>query len=539
MRRILLLFLTTYTISLGQSFVLKGRVTGPFGYPLPIAYLSDDSRAYKNPSMRTFADSDGFFRIVFPNCDPRHLFISGMGCYTLTVPLLIDQADSAELSVSLEPVKTSGDFSKIQVAFRPDSMSPVKRIPMNRVADGTFAVTIPAAHRVEFQIVNISRNGWPVLFGVSADEYLLSSKGEYFAVRYAVDGKAHIVFDIAKAPQPSDARFQFRDPSATISRFSRTHVGLLREYATFEDSLRRLQLAGMNASGLYSSWTDRANAFKRAMASERNPLLQGELLLRYFRLTSVSGMTLDTSIIRRYLSALPPTSPLWFFNTYEAFDISRIHPNGNAYVDSILEYHPSRELRAYLLFERAKQAQTKGHDSEVRQNYLRLKDEFGDTMWASWADDFIVADIAVKKGARVPDFTFKDMDDSATSYSRASLKGKVYLLDFWATWCLPCVGEIPYLQRAYQRFHSRGLSILSVSSDSNPDDVRKFRKMRFGMPWTHIWLPKDSQARVFNDFEITTIPKPILVSADGTIVATNLDVRGDKLEALLAKLLGQ
>jgi thiol-disulfide isomerase/thioredoxin len=145
----------------------------------------------------------------------------------------------------------------------------------------------------------------------------------------------------------------------------------------------------------------------------------------------------------------------------------------------------------------------------------------------------------VKVGAKIPNFSLADINDSTRSYSRQALHGKFYLIDFWATWCLPCIGEIPYLQRAYSKYHSKGLEILSISSDSRRGDVMQFRSKKFSMPWNHVWLSPANLRRVHDDFAVTGIPKPILVDREGIIVALGPDLRGDSLQRVLSKFLGR
>jgi len=265
-------------------------------------------------------------------------------------------------------------------------------------------------------------------------------------------------------------------------------------------------------------------------------VLRAELLVRYYRLTSIYGMILDTVFVQRLVTAIPCTSSVWYFNNYEAFDISKIHPLGEAFVDSMLEHHPSRELRAFLLFSRAQEAQSKMDEKEVRLNYERLKDEFGDVFWAKIADSQIAVQMKVKRGAQIPDFSFKDMDDSTIVYSKSSLKGNIFLLDFWATWCLPCIGEIPNLQKAYDKYHSKGLQIISISSDANQTDVHTFRMHKAVMPWKHAWISGGDLKLIHAQFEVTGIPKPILVDREGVILGLKSEVRGENLDRVLEKL---
>lgn len=71
-----------------------------------------------------------------------------------------------------------------------------------------------------------------------------------------------------------------------------------------------------------------------------------------------------------------------------------------------------------------------------------------------------------------PDFTLAQLDGRPLQLS--SYRGKVVLLDFWATWCVPCRGETPHLVELQQKYGDRGLQVIGVSMDDSPDPVRDF-----------------------------------------------------------------
>jgi thiol-disulfide isomerase/thioredoxin len=129
----------------------------------------------------------------------------------------------------------------------------------------------------------------------------------------------------------------------------------------------------------------------------------------------------------------------------------------------------------------------------------------------------------------VPAFHLAALDDTSVTYTPASLAGKVYLLDFWATWCGPCVGEMKYLQAAHDSLASRGLEILSVSLDRTPADVRRFRTGAWKMPWLQAYVSGASGDPQMRDLEITILPRTMLIGRDGKILAVDEELRGDAL----------
>jgi peroxiredoxin len=114
-----------------------------------------------------------------------------------------------------------------------------------------------------------------------------------------------------------------------------------------------------------------------------------------------------------------------------------------------------------------------------------------------------------------------------------SMRGKYVLVDFWATWCSPCVAELPRLQAAYRLYGGTGLEIVSVSLDENKTAVTDFVKVR-NLPWPQLHNATSS-ADLVESFGVSAIPATYLIDPQGTIV--RLDLRGKKLDQVLGQLI--
>jgi peroxiredoxin len=111
-----------------------------------------------------------------------------------------------------------------------------------------------------------------------------------------------------------------------------------------------------------------------------------------------------------------------------------------------------------------------------------------------------------------------------------ALRGKVVLVDFWATWCGPCVEEIPTLRKAHSRHADEGLVIVGLSMDEDAPTMREFAK-REEMQWPLAWLEGGQESDVARRYAVAGVPATFLVDRDGRVVGKDLRGR-DLLRAI-------
>ena len=144
----------------------------------------------------------------------------------------------------------------------------------------------------------------------------------------------------------------------------------------------------------------------------------------------------------------------------------------------------------------------------------------------------------LSRGHDVIAFTATMMDGKKVNFP-TDYKGKLVMLDFWATWCGPCMGEVPGLVKTYNAYHEKGFEILGISLDqpNAADQVKKVTGEK-GMTWPQVYDGKFWDARIAQMYGIRSIPRAFLVDGDtGRIVAEGNDLRGEKLEPTLKKAL--
>ncbi len=126
----------------------------------------------------------------------------------------------------------------------------------------------------------------------------------------------------------------------------------------------------------------------------------------------------------------------------------------------------------------------------------------------------------------MPLLQYRSLSDTTTIVNTSHLNGKYYLVDIWATWCAPCIEEMPALREAYQQYKNKNTDFISISLDNTPALPQNFLKTN-PLPWEQgIAI---SLRDILNSLMINGIPCPILIDVKGKILAYGIDLRGDKL----------
>lgn len=138
-------------------------------------------------------------------------------------------------------------------------------------------------------------------------------------------------------------------------------------------------------------------------------------------------------------------------------------------------------------------------------------------------------------GADLVDITLKDGNGTEISVSELCKSGKWVLVDFWATWCGPCRGEIPHLVEAYAEFAPKGLEIYGISFDRKGDEAKWQQFIADNnMTWVNVWGTGDDGSWAAGEaYNVNSIPTNFLFSPEGKLVAKNL--RGEEIEVILSE----
>jgi len=528
---------------------LSGTLHGPDGAPLDFAQVHLQAYTGSTVLASATADGGGRWSIETDTSGVFMLWFSSPGYRGERVGLLLTGDEpSIEIDARLArhqlrqvPFQATliGDFNE----FRSDR----EGIAFRTRPDGRLAAEVAVtADSLAYQLLGVALTG-PVA-GPRADRFAYDGSGEY---RSVVDIDAPFVtvaFHPGDLPSGSGrGEIRFADETAPSGRFARYTRDLFQRVDAYFETRARTADAGARLTemrAIYEQYDPAPDAQMVAtvLSGERSPQLRDLVHVTYL----AAPIKTDPAIARASLDEVPPGSAAWNVEPRglsEALSASGDPDRARQYALSVLaapapEPESGSPLRATALGWLLEDALARGAVNELAAYHAWLVGEYPASKAADRAAALYAPDRRIQPGSPIPGFRVRSLEDPSTTYSRESLAGSVVMLDFWATWCGPCITEMPYLHAAFEEFADAGFTILSLSFDLSPEDVENFRaEGDWPMPWLHTYVDEGAESDLAADLDVVNIPRAILIGRDGTILATNEALRGERLRETLARVL--
>lgn len=290
-------------------------------------------------------------------------------------------------------------------------------------------------------------------------------------------------------------------------------------YLTIEGKRMRLPMILENVN--YTAVVNFTNPMETKVEGPENQRIVNEYMT--INMTSRSE---QSKLYKEYSEAAKTNDTAKIKQLREAFD--KLSKESNEKQEALIKNNADTYAAAFILTNRMS-----GMDAE------ELSKEFenlGPNAQASEAGQAIAERIkkiaAVAVGQVAPDFTLNTPEGQPLSMH--SIKGKVKIIDFWASWCGPCRGENPNVVKIYNEFHPKGLEILGVSLDNSKEAWLKAIE-EDKLTWNHVSDLKGWGNEAAQLYAVNGIPHMVVLDENNVIVAKNL--RGDALRAKVAEML--
>ena len=533
---------------------VTGTLTSAADAPLPAAHVHAFVPGAEAPTASARVGPDGRFVLATDRTGYVVLRFTGANHRPVDLPLYVGEGEEIGIDARLAVNPLVDDLSDLRVrgAFVGSGRT-LKPQP-----DGTYAETFPAkADTFAYQVSGGFVHG-PRVNGTEWDRLVFDGGSDYFSVLDVPGDTVTVTFDPRLVPA-SDAlpAVDFAERGTRAAR----SAAVLRDLDNRSELVyeaRRGALIGSQgappeerqaaldaAMQPFDLGTEDAR-LAASIEAETDPAVRQAILLNYVSVETDPEQK-DPALALRALREIGPDAPLW--GLYPALvqrtlDLARRGDPAAAdrAAQAFFDAHADPDVQAYALLHGLDVADRAGQDGRAQGYYALLQeDRFAET------DPGLIAEAlfgrydltgGIHVGAPVPDFSLTLFDGEGT-VSRASLLGRPYLIDFWAVWCAPCVAEMPNLHATYDRYRDRGFEILSISMDDSRTEVRLFRDEHFPMPWLNVFSEEGFGGDLAERFEVGSLPKPILVGADGLIVAEGSDLRGANLGTALEQLFSE
>jgi peroxiredoxin len=263
---------------------------------------------------------------------------------------------------------------------------------------------------------------------------------------------------------------------------------------------------------------------------------QGMKNVALFYLDGNIDITFDTAGIASYAGG-GTEQKVWRFYTNEATTRSKAQKDASTgieffevVVSDMVKRYPDSYVSVDLM-DLFTQSSIQPKLVEPMYNALSKRMQNSEKVLA-WKPRLDQAKQAVSGDVTAPDFTLNDTDGNPISL--ASYRGGFVLVDFWASWCVPCRQENPNVLAAYEKYKDKNFKILGVSLDDKKDLWLK-AIAEDKLPWKQVCDFKASKSEVTKAYVISSIPANVLIDPNGKIVGK--DLRGKDLHDRLAELI--
>lgn len=239
-------------------------------------------------------------------------------------------------------------------------------------------------------------------------------------------------------------------------------------------------------------------------------------------------MALTKAVNQEFRSATPEQQKDSLF--FKAVD-AKFRKNIKLREDKQFEFAKENPNSFFGLVALSESSGTKVDVAKVEPVFNALSKELRENDMGKELSQRIAANRLTAVGAQAPAFTQNDVIGKPVSLE--SLKGKVVLVEFWASWCSPCRAENPNLVKEYNKYKDKGFQILSVSLDNVKENWLKAIEAD-GLPWLHVSDLKGWNNEVGRLYGVRAVPASFLLDKDGKIIANGL--RGEPLNKKLAEI---
>ena len=513
---------------------IKGTLLGSNNKPLIKSSIHAYMYGIKKDETLKAVESDGRFSLPFKDVEYFELEFSGVNHKVFYFEMFnFGGNKDIELKIRLEPNMLFEQFEELKVIGNFNSFSfDTGYVKMKEMPDGKFVANVPNKHDTLFYQILGAAPGPRSINGTMSMGYVYDGAGDYRSYLISKDSIINIVFDPEKIDMPY-RKPMISSPNPKIEHY----INVISKLDSINNLAMDIYQKTLNVKKYYQFLFDNIKNLTETEKDERTKLMLSKYYLEY---AYYAKAKINKDIIRNFLYKIGKKSSYW------EKDISFVIPALNFIGDNVFKSdffnfliykHNSTVVRQKALYEIIEYAFSKKDTLNGLKYYHELVNKYPNSNYTKIIKKEYSPDRKVVVGKYLPYFRIINYDRPNSYITPETLKGKYTLIDLWATWCNPCVSEMPNLHKIFKKFRRKKFQILSISLDRSKNDVKSFRKGKWKMPWLHSFSKGVWKSDMVDFFEVTGIPKGILINPDGKILVIGDSLRGENLAITLKKYL--
>jgi thiol-disulfide isomerase/thioredoxin len=398
-------------------------------------------------------------------------------------------------------------------------------------SDGSFSLQVPdslVGYHLYFEKPGCANKYFPIYPELGDYQFNITLN----PVANAAPGPSKSITWLSKNGEAQEAAY---NAYWHISEFGRKMVLILTAALT-KDTSSNTQFEGIDLETEFSQIKDKIN-------NTTNPELRKVLLIEYLCIDATQQKVLfkrksqgpqkqlfkgkpDLAILELLINEVSPASGLWNIERdcirwlVKQMPLTEEKLN---YYERVITEQATPFVAASALYGLAQRYQQEKRPDDFGVILTRLVTDFPNAHPTNRAKTEFGLFSSLAVGKPVPHFAVESIDKPGEMITSSGMMGKTYLIEFWALWCKGCLMAIPEMEKAYRKYNKKGFEIVSILLDKNLEPVKKFRETRHAMPWVNAFEPAGFKSELARNFEVSWIPRSVLVGPDGKILAINLE----------------